>query len=61
MSGKNSCLSAATESDLSAKQKGMKKDEITKMLQQNEENLTTIQKMTIVNIFKKMLQRLLKI
>ena len=37
-------MSAAIESDLSAKEKGMTKDEITKMLQQNEENLTIMQK-----------------
>ena len=59
MSGKKG-LSISIDSDLSVKEKGRKKNEIRKIPQQNKSKLPTKENMTIVNIFRKTLKRLVK-
>ena len=60
MSGKKGLL-AAIESNLSAKEKGMKKDEIRKnATTKRKKKVSKKQKMTITNVFRKILHQLVK-
>ena len=53
-------LSAAIESKFSAKEKGMKKDKIRKNATTKRKKVSNQQKITMANVFRKILQQLVK-